>query len=596
MTSKGKRPLRSLTPCDKIQAIQRIHDGESKASVARDIGVPESTLRGWCKNEDKLRFMSRQSTADKMSADSLTEKLCDGAAAAVALLTGPPSEKRQKLDQSIPLNFSSKMKFEELAYKRSPLNGLDFTGNKGLSDLNFNALSSEYNPFKTAADLSLNGNNAKNKGYGADLSRHHQDPSLAAISPLSSLSHLSGLTGLSHSPLALSFNELTSNLNLIAQLNPSLAAMSGLNGLNTSAASALRNVKPKMQPSPQHHSPRSDCDKPQQLQVKNWAKQRNDYGLNLTTENKTKMKSPSPSLAPSLSSNNTGPMDDPLFYWLKSQQAMIGLNNLYPTNQNSSSPPIRSSTPQQPFNPPLSASPPPVSSTPHMNSIDDAKNAAWLNWCKAFGASIHSLNCQGNPSLLPSSNQQMETKNNQFENILYSHLTKESMGNDVNDNEIDLNGNKPEPEDLSAKSSIKTPSPISSPITKSESDTNITNTKEQLDNILYKMHQSSNGNESDVSCNSDTLNNNNNNSNKTNEEEKVSAAAICDTFSDTEDIEGLLDALEHGDKFLKWLENCSNPRVTAVQLMQLRFLISSIKSGIEKDDEGEPKSKIRKRK
>ncbi|KAL5283043.1 dan family protein [Megaselia abdita] len=596
MTSKGKRPLRSLTPCDKIQAIQRIHDGESKASVARDIGVPESTLRGWCKNEDKLRFMSRQSTADKMSADSLTEKLCDGAAAAAAaalLGVGPPSEKRQKLDQSIPLNFSNKMKFEELAYKRSPLNGLDFSGNKGLSDLSFNALSSEYNPFKAAADLSMNGN-VKNKGYGADLSRHHQDPSLAAISPLSSLSHLSGLTGLSHSPLALSFNELTSNLNLIAQLNPSLAAMSGLNGLNTSA-SALRNVKPKMQPSPQQHSPRSDCDKPQQLQVKNWAKQRSDYGLNLTTDNKTKMKSPSPSLAPSLGSNNSGPMDDPLFYWLKSQQAMLGLNNLYPTNQNSSSPPLRSSTPQQPFNPPLSVSPPPVSSTPHMNNIDDAKNAAWLNWCKAFGASIHSLNSQGN-QLLPPSNQHIDTKNTQFENILYSHLTKESMVNDVNDNEIDLNGNKPEPEDLSAKSSIKTPSPISSPIAKSESDTIIPNTKEQLDDILYKMHQTTNGNESDVSCNSDTLNNNNNNSNKTDEEEKASTAAICDTYSDSEDIEGLLDALEHGEKFLKWLENCSNPRVTAVQLMQLRFLISSIKTGIEKDDEGEPKLKIRKRK
>uniref|UniRef100_T1GK19 HTH psq-type domain-containing protein n=1 Tax=Megaselia scalaris TaxID=36166 RepID=T1GK19_MEGSC len=563
MTSKGKRPLRSLTPCDKIQAIQRIHDGESKASVARDIGVPESTLRGWCKNEDKLRFMSRQSTADKMSADSLTEKLCDGAAAAAAALlgVGPPSEKRQKLDQKIPLNFSNKMNYEDLAYKRSPLNGLDFSGSKGLPDLGFNTLSSDYNPFKTAADLSINGNNnVKNK----------------AISPLSSLSHLSGLTGLSHSPLALSFNELTSNLNLIAQLNPSLAAMSGLNGLNNSA-SALRNVKPKMQPSPQQHSPRSDCDKPQQLQVKNWAKQRNDYGLNLTTDNKNKMKSPSPSLAPSISVNNAGPMDDPLFYWLKSQQAMLGLNNLYPSNPNSSSPPLRSSTPQQPFNPPLSASPPPLSSTSHLNNIDDAKNAAWLNWCKAFGASINSLNAQGNP-LLPPSSQQMDGKQAQFENILYSHLTKDSIGNDVNDNEIDVNGNtKPEPEDLSAKSSTKTPSPRSSP--KLEPDTVTSNPKEQLDNILYKIHQNTNDNESDV-----------------NEEEKVSSAVACDTYSDSEDLEGLIDALEHGEKFLKWLENCSNPRVTAVQLMQLRFLISSIKSGIDKDDEGEPKSKIRKRK
>ncbi|XP_018784229.1 PREDICTED: protein distal antenna-related-like [Bactrocera latifrons] len=60
MRSRGKRPLRNLTPNDKIRAIQRIHQGETKASVSRDIGVPESTLRGWCKNEHKLRFMYSQ--------------------------------------------------------------------------------------------------------------------------------------------------------------------------------------------------------------------------------------------------------------------------------------------------------------------------------------------------------------------------------------------------------------------------------------------------------------------------------------------------------------------------------------------------------
>ncbi|CAH1954866.1 unnamed protein product [Acanthoscelides obtectus] len=60
----GKRPLRSLTAHEKLDAIRRVHDGESKASVARDIGVPESTLRGWCKNEDKISYLSRQSSPD----------------------------------------------------------------------------------------------------------------------------------------------------------------------------------------------------------------------------------------------------------------------------------------------------------------------------------------------------------------------------------------------------------------------------------------------------------------------------------------------------------------------------------------------------
>lgn len=64
MSKSVKRSMRNFSAEGKLSAIQRVHDGESKASVARDIGVPESTLRGWCKNEAKIRYLSRQSSPD----------------------------------------------------------------------------------------------------------------------------------------------------------------------------------------------------------------------------------------------------------------------------------------------------------------------------------------------------------------------------------------------------------------------------------------------------------------------------------------------------------------------------------------------------
>ncbi|KAJ8963258.1 hypothetical protein NQ318_018725 [Aromia moschata] len=90
----GKRPLRSLTAHEKLEAIRRVHDGESKASVARDIGVPESTLRGWCKNEDKISYLSRQSTSPD------TDESLERAA----------QSKRPKLDDSSMQPFNLSMK------------------------------------------------------------------------------------------------------------------------------------------------------------------------------------------------------------------------------------------------------------------------------------------------------------------------------------------------------------------------------------------------------------------------------------------------------------------------------------------------------
>lgn len=67
ITKPPRRSVRSLSVQEKVHAIDRVHEGESKASVARDIGVPESTLRGWCKGEEKLRGIVARSNGGNPS-------------------------------------------------------------------------------------------------------------------------------------------------------------------------------------------------------------------------------------------------------------------------------------------------------------------------------------------------------------------------------------------------------------------------------------------------------------------------------------------------------------------------------------------------
>uniref|UniRef100_A0AAG5CY50 Protein distal antenna n=1 Tax=Anopheles atroparvus TaxID=41427 RepID=A0AAG5CY50_ANOAO len=549
--TKGKRPLRHLTATDKIDAIQRIHDGESKASVARDIGVPESTLRGWCKNEEKLRYMSRQSVenAEKLSSEATAAALT--AAAAAELFSGPP-EKRLKLDSAMFGGNGKLNKYEDSFYKvaaaaaasRGSLNGLDLSGGGGGGgggggqmdksgplgvsggDIIMNGLAgsaADFSQFaKTAAEISAL---SKSKAYGAELSKHHHhhhhgggDPSksdhhlsMAAISPLTSLSHLSGMSGLGQSPLALSFNDIATNLNLFAQLNNnhSLATMSSLaGGLNTAAAAAaaaqsLRNVRPKGSGSSAANNNGTSHQHQQQQQqvggrdtngssagglganngsgggggggggteksssnggtsgpsltVRNLAKlqqQKSSSGellgngmlhqqphaghpTNLSEQyrkssnNSSSNNHPATSTTTTTTTNasvgrdpNAAPVDDALWYWLKSQQTMLGLNNLYsslpratshspptppppsnaaahlglaggsPTHHQQTLPSSTTHTPQTPppplVAPPLVSTPQPTppSSAPSLTP-EDTKNSSWFwQWYKTFGASL----------------------------------------------------------------------------------------------------------------------------------------------------------------------------------------------------------------
>lgn len=612
--TKGKRPLRHLSACDKIMAIQRIHDGESKASVARDIGVPESTLRGWCKNEEKLRCMSRQSleNAEKLNQAPNLSAMSD-------LFNGPDS-KRMKLDPASLFDTNGKLKYDDYAshFKngRSSL-GLDLSGSgdKRLSldhgDMNLSGFQTpDFSAFaKTSAELNKSMSKSS-KGYGADLSKPTDptkaDLSMAAISPLTSLSHLSGMSALGQSPLALSFNDIASNLNLLAQLNPSLAAMSGLSGLPglNGSPSSSRNQRGGVKstsplPSPRSSMSGADNDKPS-LTVKNLAKlqQKSSSSDIMRGQMLDKYKKSLPEIS---TNNGTPNSDDALWYWLKSQQAMMGLNSLYNQSQmppRSSSPKTSSPMPHHQMagtpTPEISSPAPPPASPPLGTPDDNMKNAqggsAWFwQWYKTFGASL-----MGDKSKMAPGGSSKEA----YENILYSQLTKGSNSagspgpnGNLNNNTINNNFNiqtnesesdTPKPEDLSnhpdanghhyhdEEDSINNISPIPGDehhqkLTDDHEHHEIEKAKNQLDDAL--MQQSpDNGEKLSADEASSDVNNDSNNNNKNGDD----------------DIKSPSEALEYGEKFLKYLESYSDPSLTAMQVMQFRYLLNSIKASIER--------------
>jgi distal antenna len=619
VAQKGKRPLRHLTATDKIDAIQRIHDGESKASVARDIGVPESTLRGWCKNEEKLRHMSRQSMEN---ADNLNKSATVAAISAAAELFNGPPIKREKMDPSFfGGNMAGKISYEELHYKsnRNSMNCLDLSGNserrikmEGPDMMGMNGLSqNDYNTFaKNAADMSSMLNKSKEmcmKGYGQNMSKPSDlskaDMSMSAISPLTSLSHLSGMANLSQSPLALSFNEIATNLNLIAQLNnnPNLGNMSGMAGMNQAAAAmaAMKNGggRPKSMSAASSQNLRIDMATSQSLTVKNLSKlqdkrgENNNGAMNLADKYK---KTPTSSL------NRDAPVDDALWYWLKSQQALMGFNNLYSMPPRTESPKLEqlphmgpSSQMQSPIPLPKTPTPPlitipqqqptPPSSIPSVTP-DDTKNSSWFwQWYKTFGASLMSdkQNFQNNNII-------NNGPKSAYDNILYSQLTKGASPDTLNNN---YSRTTPKPEDLSSKHMRdSTPSPLNVPLNNTppltvkiepglekcaDEDRDPIKVREALDNLLFN-------------------NNNNNNSITNNHDHNISASPTMNNHhhledtsemsEDSTDVKTPLEAIDHGEKFLKWLESCSDPSITTMQVMQFRYLLNSIKMSAERSN------------
>jgi transposase len=50
----SKRKLKAYTIEEKLNVIDRTKKGTRQCEIAKELDLPESTLRGWIKNENKL--------------------------------------------------------------------------------------------------------------------------------------------------------------------------------------------------------------------------------------------------------------------------------------------------------------------------------------------------------------------------------------------------------------------------------------------------------------------------------------------------------------------------------------------------------------
>ncbi|KAH8406513.1 hypothetical protein KR215_003941 [Drosophila sulfurigaster] len=231
MSTRGKRPLRNLTPNDKVRAIQRIHNGETKASVSRDIGVPESTLRGWCKNEQKLRFMCRQLGSDNLGQQLATHGL------------DTPPEKRAKLElQLLPPKFATMPGYDELGgFSGLPFPAMDYSShNEALLE-----------KFALVEFLKRNG-------------LHTEDVRSAGTDPASPVTNNSG---------GYSTNNMVHQLNLLALFNSKLSPKVEHNTATTPTTATIPNLNlslnSKTTDIQSDETKKYNCPL---LSVKNWAK------------------------------------------------------------------------------------------------------------------------------------------------------------------------------------------------------------------------------------------------------------------------------------------------------------------------------------
>ncbi|KAH8401866.1 hypothetical protein KR009_008340 [Drosophila setifemur] len=99
---RGKRPRVQVSMDDKERAIARIRSGETKAGISRELGVPESTVRGWVKRAEQ-RF-AREAAGQQSSANSYSSILAMAMAKPQLTIT---NSKPNSISSSPPLALQS---------------------------------------------------------------------------------------------------------------------------------------------------------------------------------------------------------------------------------------------------------------------------------------------------------------------------------------------------------------------------------------------------------------------------------------------------------------------------------------------------------
>ncbi|XP_071633861.1 uncharacterized protein [Temnothorax longispinosus] len=108
--STGKRKKTMYSPEQKLVAIDMVRDRRSKADTSRMLGISESTLRGWCKAEDKIRAQLNNArtagTYDHTSQSTPTQNTMGMSTCGVAERVNEESEagpapKRPKIDNNL---------------------------------------------------------------------------------------------------------------------------------------------------------------------------------------------------------------------------------------------------------------------------------------------------------------------------------------------------------------------------------------------------------------------------------------------------------------------------------------------------------------